>query len=185
VRRFSLQEYQQLIANGILPEGDAVELLEGWITPMSPHNPRHDGTLTLIQKALEPLLPSKWFVRVQSAIHTKDSAPEPDLAVVRGPYRRYMTRHPKPADIALLIEVADSSREIDLGMKSRIYASAGIPEYWVIDLCNSRVEVFQDPRAAGSAATYRTHETYGRDDQILIRIDDVNCGKLSVVDLLP
>src|SRR5207249_5993402 len=109
VRRFTVDEYHQMIQTGILQEDDPVELLDGWIVSKMPRNPPHDATIDIAQEVFRSVLPAGWRLRVQSAITTDSSEPEPDLAIVRGPAERYLSNHPKPPDIAVVIEVADSS----------------------------------------------------------------------------
>src|SRR5262245_2090886 len=109
IARFSVDRYQKMIEAGILTPEDKVELLENYVVLKMPRNPPHDST---IQRLLRPILrplPDGWDVRIQSAIELPDSQPEPDFAVVRGSAADYETRHPGPADIGLLIEVANSS----------------------------------------------------------------------------
>jgi Uma2 family endonuclease len=96
LRRFTVDEYHQLIQAGILTENDPVELLEGWIVPKMPHNPPHDGTIELVEEVLRNRLPTGWRIRIHSAITTADSEPEPDLAIVRGTARSYLNHHPDP-----------------------------------------------------------------------------------------
>src|SRR5688572_23607500 len=113
VRKFSVDEYHQMIAAGVFDEDEAIELLEGWITPKMARNPPHEATIHHVPEVLRPLLPPAYGTRIQSAITTSDSEPEPDVAVVVGPAMRYVKHHPGPADITLLIEVADSSLSHD------------------------------------------------------------------------
>src|SRR5438128_2109330 len=102
VRKFTVNEYHRLLEIGVLKEQDAVELLEGWVAPRFPHSPPHDATIGKASRQLAQVLPADRIVRVQSAITTADSEPEPDLAVVPGPDDRYAQRHPGPSDIDLL-----------------------------------------------------------------------------------
>src|SRR2546423_11609672 len=113
VHRFTVDEYHRIIQAGVLTEDNPVELLEGWIVPKMPHNPPHDATIELVEESLQSKLPAGWRIRVQLAITTDDSEPEPDLAVVRGAARSRLTSHPGPQDIALLVEVSDSSLSHD------------------------------------------------------------------------
>jgi Uma2 family endonuclease len=183
VHRFSVEEYLQLLGAGVLREDAAVELLEGLITPMSPHNPPHNGSVTLTQKALEPILPKGWFIRVQSAIVTADSMPEPDLAVVRGPYRRYLRRHPKAGDIALVVEISEATLASDRQVKGRIYARARIPAYWIVNLAEECIEVFAKPGSA-SAGTYRERRVYGIDEHVPVVVDGKTVGRVAVCEVL-
>src|SRR5262245_40463855 len=109
MRPFTVAEYHQMIQAGILTEDDRVELLEGWIVPKMPHNPLHDGTIQVASEVITGHLPPSWRIRIQSVVTTGDSEPEPDLAIVRGDRLSYLTRHPGPADVGTIIEVADST----------------------------------------------------------------------------
>ena len=115
VYRFTVTQYHRMIESGVLTENDRVELLEGRVVPKVPCNPPHDGTVTRIQRRLARLLPDEWLIRVQCALTTRDSEPEPDLTVVRGPEEVYFTRHPLPRDVGLLIEVADATLDPSTG----------------------------------------------------------------------
>src|SRR5438067_2547299 len=83
-QQMTVTEFHRLIHDGVLGENDRVELLEGWMVPKMTHNPLHDGVIQIVSKRLERHLPSQWSMRIQSAITTADSEPEPDVAVVRG-----------------------------------------------------------------------------------------------------
>jgi Uma2 family endonuclease len=122
--RFTAEQYELMGDAGILKTGDRVEFLEGWVVDKMTQYPPHASAIDFVQDALRELLPAAWRLRDQKPIRTSDSLPEPDVVVVRGPKERYTQRHPEPADIALVIEVADSSLDDDRARKGRIYASA-------------------------------------------------------------
>ena len=155
LRKFSVAEYHRLGEAGILAEDDRVELLDGCIVRKMIHKPRHDATIARSNNALRRRLPDGWDVRVQSAMTTDDSEPEPDLAVVRGPEDRYAARHPGASDIALLIEVADFSLAHDREFKGPLYARAGVREYWIVNLVDDRVEVCSQPDSRRSRFSSR------------------------------
>jgi Uma2 family endonuclease len=185
VRRFSVDEYHRMIDVGILTEHDPVELLEGWIVPKMPHNPPHDGTIQVINKRVGRRLPDGWDLRVQSAITTDDSEPEPDLAIVRGDERAYIHRHPAPADIGVLIEVSSSTLTHDRQVQGRLYARAGIPTYWIVNLVDHCIEVNSDPDRAANPPAYRTRTDYRSGDQVPLVLDGKTVAALPVADLLP
>lgn len=160
VRRFTVDEYARLGESCILTEDDAVELLEGWIVPKMVRNPRHDNAVELCDEALRAVVPAAWRVRVQSAIQTSDSQPEPDLAVVRGSARARTGRHPRPDDLALVVEVADTSLDRDRGEKARIYARALIAVYWIVNLVDRQIEVYGDPSGPTAEPCYRRREIH-------------------------
>jgi Uma2 family endonuclease len=183
VYRFTVEQYHRLIETGILTENDKVELLEGWIVPKMPHNPPHDGTVWLTQTALLPRLPAEWILRIQSAITTPDSEPEPDLVVARGPGLRYFTSHPQPKDIGLAIEVSDTTLHEDRDEKGRLYARARIPVYWIINLPEARVEVYTEPRA-GKRPAYRQRKDYTVPQFLPLVLDGREVCRIDLRELL-
>src|SRR5947209_3668082 len=108
VRRFSVAEYERIGNAGILTEDDSVELLEGLIVEKMTKNPRHDATIDVLVQLLFRLLPAGWFPRVQNVLLTGDSALEPDIVIARGKPQDYGNKHPMAADVALVVEVAES-----------------------------------------------------------------------------
>lgn len=118
IYRLSVKQYQQMAKQGILKDGDPVELLEGWLVHKMTKNPPHIYTSNLLRDLLQRLLPDGWFVNSQDPVTTQDSEPEPDLSVIRGQRREYLTRKPGLGEIALVIEVADST----LWAKSGVFA---------------------------------------------------------------
>ncbi len=185
VWRFTVDDYHRLIEKGILGENDRVELLEGWIVPKTTHNPPHDGTIQIISEQLRRWIPQKWDFRIQSAVTMADSEPDPDLAIVRDLEREYLTRHPGPPDIGLLIEVAESSLIQDREDKARIYARAGIPTYWIINLVDARIEVFSDPTGPEAQPAYRGRATYRDEEFVPLVLDGTEIARIPAKDLLP
>ncbi len=182
--RWTVKQYQQMIAAGILGEKDRVELLEGWLVAKMTHNPKHDGTIQLLQSELEPFLPPGWFIRIQSAITLGKSEPEPDLALVRGPIRKYMQAHPGPADIGVIMEVSDSTFMEDRELKGTIYSRALIPIYWLVNISEAQIEVYSEPHG-GRKAGYANRQDYRLADKIPLILDSREVGQISVHDLLP
>jgi Uma2 family endonuclease len=187
VRRFTVDEYHRMIADGYFADDERFELLEGWITPKMVRNPPHDAVITLLDEAIRPNLPPGWLLRIQSALTTVESEPEPDLAVVRGRPRDYSTRHPGPGDIALVVEVAESSLDRDRGVKRRIYARAGIPVYWLVNLATSRVEVYSEPTGPVSEGepSYRRHDLADLAGDVALVIEGREVARFPASELLP
>jgi Uma2 family endonuclease len=145
-RRLSVAEYHRLGQVGILGADDRVELLEGQLVKMSPIGPRHALAVDALAEILITAVAGKAGVRVQNPVTLDDgSEPQPDIAVVARPWQGYPGAHPGPADILLLIEVADSSLETDKGAKVALYAKAGIRAFWIIDLTINTVHVYRTP----------------------------------------
>lgn len=142
--RCSVQRYLELTECGVLSPDDRVELLEGLIVSMAPQSPPHAATVHRVEHALLRKLGPEIVVRTQMVFLAGDkSVPEPDIAVVPGTADDYFRRHPSRAH--LIVEVAQSSLIQDRITKASIYARAGVPCYWVVNLVDRCVEVFREP----------------------------------------
>ncbi len=142
----TIDDYYKMAEVGIIPRDARVELINGKIRYMSPINSPHAYVTSECYDTLAEQLRGKAVIRCQFPILIPDgSSPEPDLAVVKLPKQTYKKRHPKPEDVYLLIEIAESSIEFDTGEKLQMYALAGIPEYWVIDLNDYKIHVYRQP----------------------------------------
>jgi len=183
--RLSVDRYHSMIENGILTDEDPVELLEGWLVFKMPKNPPHRAATRIVRMAIESILPSGWYVDSQEPIALFDSEPEPDVVVVRGDTRQYLDRHPGPEDIALVVEVSDTTLQRDRSLKKRIYARAGIPIYWIVNLLDRQIEGYTQPFGEGEDADYATQQNYGLQDSLPLEIEGFEIGILSVNSLLP
>ena len=144
-RRWTRREYGRLIETGILHEDEPIELIEGRLIVAEPQNTPHAQAIELAADALRAAFGSGWRIRVQLPTALgPDSEPEPDVSVVAGSPRDDRADHPSRP--ALVLEVADTSVRLDRGVKARVYARGGIPEYWIVNLAARVVEVHRDPR---------------------------------------
>jgi Uma2 family endonuclease len=183
--RLTIREYHEMIRAGILTEDDPVELLDGWLVCKMTKNPPHRVATHLVRKAIEAVIPQGWHVDSEGAITLATSEPEPDAAVVHGDPRAYVDRHPGPQDVALVVEVADASLSRDRTLKKRLYAQAGIPVYWVVNLVDRRVEVYDAPSGPTDQPDYRECRTCGPADELPVVIEGREVGRISVRSLLP
>ena len=183
--RFSVADYHRLIDIGVLDENDRVELLEGWLVPKRSHGPLHDNTVELANERIRKSLPNGWRLRVQSAITTGDSEPEPDLVLVRGEIRTAPQRHPLPTEIGLLIEVADTTLQHDRLRKTEIYGRAGILKYWIINLQDRQIECYSQPTGPIPNANYGQCDILKPGDQLPLELDSVVVATLDPSELLP
>jgi Uma2 family endonuclease len=181
--RFTVAQYHRMIDLGIFKPSDRVELFRGWIIRKMTHKPPHDATVTRIMRRLSRVLADEWILRVQCSIAARDSEPEPDIAVVRGPEEKYFTRHPGSKDIALLIEVADATLTYDREAKGPLYARERIQLYWIANLIDARVEVFTDPKA-GKAPAYRQRRDYTAGESVPLVLDGREVARIPVRELL-
>src|SRR5207253_2718120 len=115
----------------------------------------------LASDALAPLLPAGWHIISQEPITTADSEPEPDIGAIRGKRRDYVESHPRPKDVGMIVEVADATLARDRGVKKTIYARAGIPIYWIVNLIDRCVEIYSDPTGPAKKPDYRHKQIYG------------------------
>jgi Uma2 family endonuclease len=184
-RRFTVAEYHDLIRQGHLTEDDNLELIEGYLVHKMSRNPPHDGAILRLTNRLLRLLPAGWIARFQSGITLSDSEPEPDGAIVRGDERTYDTRHPVPADFGIVIEVSESSLAADRTDKLRVYARAGIPECWIINLVDRQIEVYTVPSGPGVTPAYAARQDYPATDAVPLTLDGRPVGTIPVADLLP
>ena len=140
--RFRVEEFERAFQG--VPH---VELLRGEVYQMSPIGPKHVHKVAQLDARLQETLRGKAVVLVQSPLRlSEDSEPEPDLMVLRPPLDRYREKLPTPEDVLLLVEVADTSLEFDREVKLPLYAEAGIPEVWLVNLKENLLEVYREPR---------------------------------------
>ncbi len=185
MRIFSVDEYHRLIAEGFFAQDERFELLDGLIVNKMARDPLHDASLAAARRVLDSRLPAGWHVRVQSAVTTGSSEPEPDLTVVRGTEFDYVSRHPGAGDADLVVEVANSSLSGDREWKGLIYAQARFPVYWIVNLIDMRVEVYTDPSGPDPAPAYRRRQDFVIGRSIPLTIGDVTVEPVAVVDILP
>ncbi len=163
--RFTREQYYKLGELGFF-QGKRVELLFGEIFEMSPINWPHVVGCRKTAEALERLFAGTGWVNRGEPIDLTHSDPQPDVAVISGRFEDYTT-HPTTA--LLIVEVSDSTLDTDTTFKAELYATAGITDYWMLDVTNRRLLVFRDPVAlpAGLGATaYRTQLTLNPTDRV-------------------
>jgi len=159
-RLFTVDEYYEMARVGILKPDERVELLDGEIVPMNAIGSLHAWCVTRLNEIFTPLT-GRIRVRSQNPLRLGLRAePEPDITIIRPDALE--DRHPGPADALLVIEVSDSSITKDRGRKRRMYARAGIPDYWIVDLRSDCIEVYREPSPRG----YRSVTLLGRGDRI-------------------
>jgi Uma2 family endonuclease len=182
--RFSVDQYDRMVRDGTLGEDDPVELLDGMVVRKMPRGPRHVAATKACLRLLRGLLKAGWHAAKEDPVRFPDfDEPEPDVAAIRGEEAAYADHHPGPADIALVVEVADATLIRDRTVKLRTYATAGIPTYWIVNLKDDQVEVYSDPdRDAGA---YRSRVDYRPGQDIPVIIDGREVGRIAVAELLP
>lgn len=183
--RLSRIEYERMIEAGILDEDARIELLEGQLVVREPQGSPHATAIQLTAEALRVAFGPGWSVRVQLPLALDDlSEPEPDVAVVPGAPRDYREAHPSRP--VLVVEVAGASLGLDRTVKAGLYARAGVPDYWIVNLVERVLEVRREP------ATSKSYPL-GWDYRLITVLGPTNAisplaaptAKISVADLLP
>ena len=147
-RRFTLDEYHRMAEAGILQEDDRVELIRGEIVQMTPIGPDHASCVARLNHLLLGRLHGRVVLWPQNPlIILPDSEPQPDIILLAWRDDFYRQSLPGPSDVALLVEVADSSLRYDRRVKGQLYAEAGLRDYWIVDVDGDAVEVHREPAA--------------------------------------
>jgi Uma2 family endonuclease len=179
--RLTVRQYDQMIASAIIAEEEPVELIEGLLVAKMGRNRPHVQAGKKGFRAIERVLPGGWHVSKEDPIVVSDgSKPEPDLAVVRGEIEGYDQRDVTASDVALVIEIAESSLSVDRTDMNRIYSANGIPVYWIVNLIDHQLEIYTDPTPAG----YRTTKVLDANQNVELILDGVEVGPIAVADLL-
>ena len=149
-RRFSRAEYEKLINLGVFQPGEAIELLGGQLVVAEPEGAAHYTAVVKTARMLQAAFGAAWYVRMQGPIGLDDeSEPEPDVAVVPGGVEDYGRAH--PSRVVLVVEVAETSLAFDRQYKASLYARAGMPDYWIVNLLDRVLEIYREPRADTAA----------------------------------
>ncbi len=185
LRRFTLDEYHELIKIGFFDEDERIELLEGFLVSMSPIKPPHAYAVDCLLQLFASLLSrGEIRLRVQSpiSIAETESEPEPDLVIAKDLGIAYARRHPHPSEILLVLEVADTTLVQDRARKGMVYARSAMAEYWILNLADESLEVYRDPHAPTAGdAVYQTKLTFHRGETVAplafpdfeVAVDDV------------
>ncbi len=178
--QFTVEQYQQMVRAGVFSSKDRVELLEGWIVKKMSQNPPHISSVGRVNRWLGRVLPRTWSLRVQGPITLADSEPEPDITLARGEEGTYDNRHPVPTDIGVLMEVGDSTVISDRRYKGELYAKAKIPEFWLINLVDRKIEVHTKPRSG----KYQKVVEYDVNETVPLALDGVKIARIAVNELI-
>ncbi len=184
-KRITLSAYERMVELGVFGDREPLELLDGELVAKVTLNPAHCVADDAVGAELARKIPPGWFVRAGKPVRLppQDSEPEPVRAVVRGSNFDYAARHPGPADVALGVEVADTTLESDRGRKLAAYATAGIATYWIVNLIERQVEVYTEPVSA--SRHYAARIDYQSGKSVPIMIQGRRVGTIAVDEILP
>ncbi len=180
--RLTVRQFETMILDGTIGEDERVELIEGLLVARSR---RSRADIVAGNKGLRVLwrmIPAGWHVAKGVPIRVSDwSRPEPDLAIIRGVVEDYDEREVTADDAALVVEIAGASRPADRADMARVYAAAGVPVYWIVNLAEGQVEIFSEPRRDG----YQSHQVLSRGQDVPVVVAGVEAAWIAVADLLP
>jgi Uma2 family endonuclease len=184
LRRFTIDEYHKLIKLGILAEDGSCELIKGLVIRKMGKNRPHSLTTRRLRELLEPMM-AGCYVDSQEPLIALDSEPEPDVYVVRGQPELYKSQQPTAQDVLLVVEVADATLRQDRVAKKWVYAEAGIPVYWIVNLIDRQVEIYTQPSGPTKQPDYAPPQMFTADQTVPVVIDGQEVGRLAVKDFLP
>jgi Uma2 family endonuclease len=181
--RLTVDQYELMVQTGVLTENDRVELINGLLRTKTSKNTNHILATKKGLRALQGIIGKGWHAAKEDPVRIPDrhGEPEPDVSIVRGTPEDYARRIPEPGDVALVVEVSDSTLEYDREEKLPIYAAAGIPIYWIINLIDRQVEVYSIPTVDG----YQVRQAFVIGHEVPVVIDNAEVGRIPVADLLP
>lgn len=174
-RLITREEYYRMGETGVIQPHEKVELINGEIFTMSPIGVTHAAVVDNLVLVMIRKFGDSSIVRSQNPVCIDQwNEPEPDFALLKFRQDSYYEAHPDPSDVLLIIEVSDTSYEFDRTIKLSLYASSGIPVYWIIDIQRNRIEVFENPQNG----EYRNHKKYEAGDRItflerMFEVDDI------------
>jgi Uma2 family endonuclease len=184
--RLSVEKYEAMIASGAFTKCDRLELIEGNLVEKMTQNPPHSVTVGLSDDLIRAALPAGWHTRQEKPVRipSRDSMPEPDVSVIRGQRADWLQRHPGPADVALVVEVADSSVEDDRAM-APTYGGGGVSVYWIVNVRDRQLEVYSGPSGPSEPLGYRHCEVLLPGDVVPLMLEGREVARIPVADLLP
>ncbi len=181
-KRLTVDQYDQMVEYGILPQTNRLELVEGRIVEKARQTPPQVFSSESCRDALASLVPAGWHVRCQNPVPvpSRDSEPEPDVSVVRGRIRDYCDHHPGLEDVTLVVEVVrwNVAEERRLAVT---YGGGGIPAYWIVNLDDRQLEVYEGP----TERRYPAPKIVREPDSVDLVIEGQVVGQIAVADLLP
>ena len=186
--RLSVAKYEAMVASGAFTKADRFELIEGTLVEKTTKGGKHSASSERSWRAIHSLLPPGWHVRIEKPVRIpqRDSEPEPDVSVARGGIDDYEDRHPGPEDVALVVEVAESTLADDRAMAVTYGGGGGIPVYWIVNVAGRQLEVYAHPEpGARIGGAYPAPTILGETESVELIIEGQVVGMIAVAKLLP
>jgi Uma2 family endonuclease len=185
--RMSLANYEAMIRSGIFTNRDRLVLIEGYLVEKMTQYPPHTISQELCRAGLARVIPPGWHLRAENPLRISNrvSMPEPDVVLARGEIRDYLAGDPEPDDVALVVEVSDSSLDDDRNVTTRVYVGGGVARYWIVNPVDRQVEVYSSPSGTTEPVGFRHCEVYQIGQEVPVLIDGIEVGRIPVAALLP
>ncbi len=180
---FTVAQYQWLEREGVFG-ADRVELIDGYVVRKGPMNPPHAVSLERVGDEFRARLPAGYCLRTEKDICLTGAQPQPDVVIASGARDDYAHHHPGPGDLALIVEVADSTLEEDRTTKLRMYARSRIGVYWIVNIPDRQIEAYTQP-VVGNNPRYRRRLVFGETESVSFTLGPHTIGPIAVADLLP
>jgi len=182
--RFLVKQFERMIETGAIPEGDDVELIRGRLYRMVKKEP-HNFAVGRAAELLRRLLPAGFHVREEKSLrHDRRTLLEPDVVIARGGADEYRPEPPLTSEVPMIVEVCHHSRNADYRDKPRLYAEAGVPLYWIVDLHERKLTAFSEPRQT-SPPSHARLAMFTEGESAPVVLDGREIGRIAVRDLLP
>jgi Uma2 family endonuclease len=180
--RLTLEQYEAMVDSGVFSGRDRLHLIGGYLVAKMTQNDLHATADELCGEALGRTIPVGWHMRAAKPIRipSQASKPEPDRCIARGSIRDYLHRSPEPADIALVVEISDTSLGEDR-KQAALYAAAGIPVYWIVNLVDRQVEVHSEPSPVG----YGSRAIRKPGESVPVVLDGEETSRIEASAILP
>jgi Uma2 family endonuclease len=185
--RFTVDEYQRMAAAGVFGPDPKLELIDGTVIDKMTKKPPHVAASLALDRWLHRNAPPGFVAACEAplTIAERQAEPEPDAMIVRGDPLDFGSRRITPADVHLVVEISESSLEVDRGTKLALYASVGIPAYWILNLAERQLEIYSRPFTRSGMSGYSVIRLLGEAEDAPLEIEGQEVGRVTVRELLP
>jgi Putative restriction endonuclease len=184
--RIDVAMFDRMIAAGLLPPKNRIFLWNGRLVEKMTKHPPHVFAQNRMVTCFRSFPLQGWFIEQDQPVTLGErSVPEPELKVVRGADEDFRKKRPQSSDIALVVEVSDSSLSLDTRSVLQNYARANIPVYWIVNIPDTRIEVYSDPTGPDRKPAYRSRRDYALEEEVPVILDGQEVGKVAVKDVMP
>ena len=184
--RLTVRQFATMSDAGVFRDEARIELLGGLLVEMMTTNDPHEAAIAALGDIFRRLVPAGWIVREEKSLQLgRYWRPLPDLILLRGSQTDYFRKAPRAVDLAMIVEISNSTYAKDRRVKWPQYAASRIATYWIVNLPRDQVEVYTNPRGRGTAARYADCVVHGKEAEVPLFVEGVEVGRVAVRDFLP